>query len=123
MPDADSTKALLVGPQTANAGAILQDTRTFAESFSLLARYGEEFMDENPLVGEPGSFILSKSGDTDRGAASKQPSNVNRPGSIPGKVGTPQVKVDTPGKTPEKGATPSASDDSKIRKKKAKIGN
>lgn len=31
------------------------------ESYSLSVRYGKEYMDDNPLVGEPGSFILSKS--------------------------------------------------------------
>ncbi|KAE8349048.1 mediator of RNA polymerase II transcription subunit 6 [Aspergillus coremiiformis] len=120
MPDTDSTKGHLGGPQLTNAGAVFQDTRTLAESFSLLARYGEEFMDENPLVGEPGSFILSKSGEADRGAASKQPPNMSRPGSVPGRVATPQVRVDSP---VDKGATPSASDDNKARKKKAKMGS
>lgn len=32
-----------------------------AESYTLALRYGNEYMDENPIVGEPGSFILSKS--------------------------------------------------------------
>ncbi len=32
-----------------------------AESYSLSLRYGKEYMDDNPIVGEPGSFILSKS--------------------------------------------------------------
>lgn len=123
MPDTDSAKTPLVGLQMTNAGAVFQDTKSFAESFGLLARYGEEFMDENPLVGEPGSFILSKSGDADRAAVAKQPPNISRPGSVLGRVGTPQVKVDTPGKTAEKGATPSASDENKARKKKAKIGS
>ena len=31
------------------------------EAYSLSVRYGKEYMDDNPLVGEPGSFILSKS--------------------------------------------------------------
>ncbi|KAB8237811.1 Mediator of RNA polymerase II transcription subunit 6 [Aspergillus alliaceus] len=123
MPGTDSTKTPLVGLQMTSVGTVFQDTKSFAESFGLLARYGEEFMDENPLVGEPGSFILSKSGDADRAAAAKQPPNISRPGSVLGRVGTPQDKVDTPGKTAEKGATPSASDENKARKKKAKIGS
>lgn len=41
----------------------LQSLKLLAESFSLSSRYGSEYMDENPLVGEPGSFILSKSRD------------------------------------------------------------
>ncbi|EEP78207.1 conserved hypothetical protein [Uncinocarpus reesii 1704] len=42
-----------------NASA-LQDARNFAETLNLLARYGDEYIDETPLVGEPGSFIFTK---------------------------------------------------------------
>jgi len=35
------------------------DDRAIWESFNLSAQYGSEFMDENPLVGEPGSFVLA----------------------------------------------------------------
>ena len=37
--------------------------RTLAESYNLALRYNGEYMDDNPLVGEPGAFILSKSRD------------------------------------------------------------
>ncbi|MCJ1419098.1 Mediator of RNA polymerase II transcription subunit 6 [Xylographa parallela] len=36
-------------------------TGLLADSFRLSTTYGAEYMDENPLVGEPGSFILQKS--------------------------------------------------------------
>lgn len=66
-------------------------------------------MDENPLVGEPGSFILSRAGDVDRSftsatssaaATTKQvPSAATATGTVnTPKVSTPQVRVDTPGK-------------------------
>lgn len=118
LPDADAAgKASLVGSsQVVGTGSSLQDTRTLAESFNLLRRYGEEFMDEHPLVGEPGSFILSRVNDTDRTSAAKPPAPA-------AKVGTPQVRVDTPGKVSEKGATPSGSEESKMRKKKTKVGS
>ncbi|BCS02372.1 mediator complex subunit MED6 [Aspergillus luchuensis] len=118
LPDADAAgKASLVGSsQVVGTGSNLQDTRTLAESFNLLRRYGEEFMDEHPLVGEPGSFILSRVNDTDRTSAAKPPAPA-------AKVGTPQVRVDTPGKVSEKGATPSGSEENKMRKKKTKVGN
>lgn len=122
MPDTDSTKNSLVGAHTSSAGSALQDTKTLAESFALLSRYGDEFMDENPLVGEPGSFILSKSGDADRLGVSQPSSSISRPSSVPGRAGTPQVKVDTPGKTPDRGAT-GPEESSKLRKKKAKVGS
>lgn len=35
-----------------------------ADSYNLSLRYGNEYMDENPLVGEPGSFRLAKSQDS-----------------------------------------------------------
>ncbi|MCJ1385117.1 Mediator of RNA polymerase II transcription subunit 6 [Xylographa soralifera] len=39
----------------------LRGTSLLADSFLLSTTYGSEYMDENPLVGEPGSFILQKS--------------------------------------------------------------
>lgn len=38
-----------------------QSLSLLIESYGLSVRYGKEYMDDNPLVGEPGSFILSKS--------------------------------------------------------------
>ena len=35
--------------------------KTLAESYNLALRYTGEYMDDNPLIGEPGSFVLSKS--------------------------------------------------------------
>ncbi|KAF9883304.1 hypothetical protein FE257_003762 [Aspergillus nanangensis] len=116
MPDADATKASLSAASTTNTSTVFQDTRTLAESFNLVTQYGDEYMDEKPLVGEPGSFIMSRTGDTDRGASSKQRPGMNRIGSGPASSGTPQVKVDTPGKTPTPGP-----DDIKSRRKKTKV--
>lgn len=38
-----------------------ESLQVLAESYGFALRYGKEYMDENPLVGEPGAFILSKS--------------------------------------------------------------
>ena len=128
VPEADSqTKASMVGPQssTGNVSSTVQDTRTLAESFSLLTRYEDEFMDENPLVGEPGSFILSRSGDADRNPAKQLPPSTIPSGTatnVPTRVGTPQVRVETPGKATGGTSTPVA-DENKLRKKKSKIGS
>ncbi|KAK4990302.1 Mediator of RNA polymerase II transcription subunit 6 [Elasticomyces elasticus] len=35
------------------------DEHALFESFNMMLRYGDEFTDENPLVGEPGKFIFS----------------------------------------------------------------
>ncbi|KAL5334764.1 mediator of RNA polymerase II transcription subunit 6 [Aspergillus crustosus] len=119
MPDADATNKTqsLVGAQ-AGSSYVAQDMIALADSLTLLAQYGDEFMDESPLMGEPGSFILSRAGDTDRSAATKQQQSTSTP--APGRVGTPQAKVDTPGKASDKG---SAAEEPKLRRKKTKSGN
>jgi mediator of RNA polymerase II transcription subunit 6 len=42
------------------AAAEIQSARDLEDALNLLARYGDEYMDEMPLVGEPGAFIFSK---------------------------------------------------------------
>lgn len=37
----------------------LQETNALAESLNLSMRYSSEYMNTNPLVGEPGSFVFS----------------------------------------------------------------
>ncbi|KAJ5338890.1 hypothetical protein N7452_005618 [Penicillium brevicompactum] len=116
LPDSQSSKSLNVAG-TSN----IQDTRTLAESFSLFTRYGEEFMDESPLVGEPGSFILSRNGET-AGKAAPKPTvpAVAAAASgtpLPVRASTPQVRVETPGKT-EKSPPPSGSGDKGKKKKR-----
>ena len=59
----------------------LKSLKLLAESFSLSSRYGSEYMDENPLVGEPGSFILSKSRDTPA-SAQQRPRGIGAPPKI-----------------------------------------
>ncbi|KAL4976138.1 mediator of RNA polymerase II transcription subunit 6 [Aspergillus desertorum] len=116
MLDADATNKTqhFTGLQT-GTGLAVHDMRSLAESFNLVARYGDEFMDESPLMGEPGSFILSRAGDADRGAASKQPQFLST--NVPRRIGTPQAKADTPGKLSDRS---SAAEEPKSRKKKSK---
>ncbi|KAI9788543.1 MAG: Mediator of RNA polymerase II transcription subunit 6 [Candelina submexicana] len=52
-----STKPPLTS--TSTSATDFQEARSLAESLSLTLRYGSEYMDENPLVGEPGAFHLS----------------------------------------------------------------
>lgn len=121
MPDAEAqAKGPLVGGQS-STGTMIQDARTLAESFGLVSRYGDEYMDETPLVGEPGSFILSRSGDTDRTTGTKQAPATGNVAHPPTRTGTPQVRVDTPGKASDKGSTPSSSDETKSKKRKSKV--
>lgn len=117
MPDDATNKTQSFTGSQADASSSVSDMMTLAESFNLLARYGDEFMDETPLVGEPGSFILSRAGDTDRGATSKQQQLPST--AAPGRIGTPQTKADTPGKSSDKGSTV----EEPKRKKKSKPGS
>ncbi|KAK2861301.1 Mediator of RNA polymerase II transcription subunit 6 [Arthroderma sp. PD_2] len=47
-------------PPSKLGSAATQDMRNLSDALNLLSRYGDEYMDEMPLVGEPGSFIISK---------------------------------------------------------------
>lgn len=76
---ASSTKPPLSTKNTSEYDS--QGLKLLAESFSLSSRYGSEYMDENPLVGEPGSFILSKSRDTPAGAQ-QRPRGIGPPPKI-----------------------------------------
>jgi mediator of RNA polymerase II transcription subunit 6 len=62
VPDTASQTVSL--PQAGGAKVISQanDDRAILDSFNLSMQYGSEYMDENPLAGEPGSFVLSSTG-------------------------------------------------------------
>jgi hypothetical protein len=124
MPDTsftstDTQATTKTSPSTTKSS--FKDTRSLAESFSLFSRYGDEFMDENPLVGEPGSFILSRTGgETASKAAPKGPAAATgTPSALPVRASTPQVRVETP-KGSEKGASPPSSGGDKGKRKRSR---
>ncbi|KAJ5092301.1 hypothetical protein NUU61_007171 [Penicillium alfredii] len=137
MPDAPApateTPAGKAGLDVSTTSSSYQDTRSLAEAFSLFTHYGDEFMDDNPLVGEPGSFILSRTGgDQDRsiGAAAKPGSKLapnatagNTPAGAPGRASTPQVRVETPGKVSDKSSSPPSSGENKGKRKKSRVAS
>lgn len=49
------------------------DSRLAEESLAIHLRYGGEYMDENPITGQPGSFHLSSTGRKDKLAAPPPP--------------------------------------------------
>lgn len=118
-PDSQTERS--PGPGGSDESGI-QDMRTLAESFSMFSRYGDEFMDESPLIGEPGSFMLSKNGEPTSKAAPKGPAaavavaaaGVNTP--VPSQPSTPKVRVETPGKSEQN--PPSTGSGDKGKKKK-----
>lgn len=127
MPDAgpassaETQSTSKAGLGISNTSSNYQDTRSLAESFNLFTRYGDEFMDENPLVGEPGSFILSRAGGESGAKAVPKVAPAatvgNTPSGPPGRVSTPQVRVDTPGKASDKSSPPSSGENKGKRKK------
>ncbi|KAJ5921512.1 hypothetical protein N7466_009838 [Penicillium verhagenii] len=127
-PSTSDTQATSrAGLGISNTNSSYHDTRSLAESFSLFTKYGDEFMDETPLVGEPGSFIMSRVGNendraTKNAAAPKSSLGVtaNTPG-VPGRVSTPQVRVDTPGKASDKSNSPPSSGENKAKRKKNRV--
>ena len=104
-----------------------QAARLMAESFALSVRYGNEYMDENPLVGEPGAFILSKSHEQAQTQPPSQPQNRTPKASAPP---TPRPKITVPptsakkaGKGGEKSpTTPGAKDKAAKRRKSKALG-
>nr|KMM63785.1 hypothetical protein CPAG_00139 [Coccidioides posadasii RMSCC 3488] len=115
---------------TLNASA-LQDARDFAETLNLLARYGNEYIDETPLAGEPGSFIFTKASASaaeqlsvaGAGAqASRQ--NIRSGATTPVPFGAGRPASVQPDSTKGKAADrPPAATKDKGKKRKSKIGS
>lgn len=55
------------------------DLHLLAQSFQLSAMYGSEYMDENPLHGEPGSFVFASSTDHLRAVQQAQQAKAKPP--------------------------------------------
>ena len=72
-----------------------QSLQMLIDSYNLSLRYANEYMDENPLVGEPGSFRLTKSHDSTL-TSSMSTNKSSQPLSVP---------APTPVPTPDKGAS------------------
>lgn len=130
MPEVTRAEAHKAGLEVSTTSSSYQDTRSLAEAFNLFTQYGDEFMDETPLVGEPGSFILSRAGgESERApgkaskAASKLTTAVNTPSGPTGRVSTPQVRVETPGKASDKSSSPPSSGENKGKRRKSKVGS
>jgi mediator of RNA polymerase II transcription subunit 6 len=98
--------------------------QTLAESYSLSLRYNNEYMDENPLVGEPGSFIMTKTREPAPQSALKiQTSITTKPAEAPE---TKSITPFAPGKKVSKGAEKSpittGTKDKKARRKSKAAG-
>lgn len=94
-----SSKGLSSSQSKSDAG--YQGAQMLADSYRLSIRYANEYMDENPIVGEPGSFRLTKSHDstitssmtTNKSSQSSQPSQSLK---VPTQSSAPTPAKDTP---------------------------
>ena len=104
-PDAqDVAGTRPIAPKLAGESS-LQDTRMLAESWDLSIRYGNDYMDENPIVGEPGNFKLAKTKNLAL-AMAKVPAAPQPFKAPPKKASAPPIKTDLPADKDKK-ATPS----------------
>ncbi len=88
MPDNGTTA--LTQPTNANPdhdSTEYEDTQMFLDALNLSRRYGKEYMDDAPLVGEPGHFRTSKV--RDAAAPPKETPDNDRPISVPPKENSP----------------------------------
>ncbi|OAX80443.1 hypothetical protein ACJ72_05224 [Emergomyces africanus] len=69
------TSASTSTPPLTSSSTTMRDSRSLVEAFNLLARYGDEFMDDAPLLGEPGSFIIGKTSSEPLVVGTRQPTN------------------------------------------------
>ncbi|KAL8817417.1 MAG: hypothetical protein Q9223_003750 [Gallowayella weberi] len=102
-----------------------QSPQLLQASFELWLRYGQEYMDENPLVGEPGSFIITKSRDNQQLSQQPKPKPIS---ASPTKPSTPQIKTDVPKQAEkdtvgaEKSPTSAVAKEKKARRKSRPAG-
>ncbi|CAD6501703.1 BgTH12-01953 [Blumeria graminis f. sp. triticale] len=60
-------------------------TRLLEESINTYLKYGDEYMDENPITGEPGAFHLTSTGRAEKSAAAfttKGPLQITKPAPL-----------------------------------------
>ncbi|KAL8666113.1 MAG: hypothetical protein Q9168_007550 [Polycauliona sp. 1 TL-2023] len=68
-----------------------RSTQLLQASLELSMRYGHEYMDDNPLVGEPGAFLITKVRDSQQSSQQLKPKPVSVSVTKPS---TPQIKTD-----------------------------
>ncbi|KAH6684573.1 mediator of RNA polymeras-like protein II transcription subunit 6 [Halenospora varia] len=101
--------------------------RLLEETLNITLKYGEEYMDENPITGEPGAFHLSTTGRTEKDKNKLMVPALSKPGTgTSSKAPTPApppLKTDLePAKKSKGEKTPTKSPGSaKIKRKKSKV--
>lgn len=109
MPENQSAAMAQGVKQTSNQSSTdYEDTQMFLDAMNLSRRFGKEYMDDAPLVGEPGSFRISKS--RDAAPPPKETAGNDRQPSVPVKEKTaapsppPPIQTDVPQVSSKKSA-------------------
>ncbi|TVY91584.1 Mediator of RNA polymerase II transcription subunit [Lachnellula willkommii] len=84
LPDSLTSKKALL-PSTNNSTFL--SSRLLEESLNITLKYGEEYMDENPITGEPGAFHLTTTGRVEKDKLAVPV--VSKGGGLGSKTGTP----------------------------------
>ena len=131
-PDAQETTSTKTSARSKVIDNDVQSSQLLATSFDLFLRYGNEYMDENPIVGEPGAFKLSKARDSGLAASTAATQPVSQPfkaSTIAKKVPPLELKTDIPPEKERKGSgsaksptTPGAAKRKKERRKSRAAG-
>lgn len=111
--------------RTTSAQGTLNDDQELYASFMQTIQHGDEYMDENPLVGEPGSFVFSQTQDSVRTRQAKEKAEAearkltSRTNSNAQSPRPPPIKTEG---LPRKGtkATSPLSATAKLRRRKSK---
>lgn len=94
-PMPDSVPRAVKVPTASSTTESIQETRALAESFNMTLRYMDEYIDENPLLGEPGSFILSSAhGSSSQTKTASQPKSTTPAKSADSEMTEPQTDGD-----------------------------
>ncbi|KAJ4369966.1 Mediator of RNA polymerase II transcription subunit 6 [Neocucurbitaria cava] len=109
-PDAAASQSQGAGPaaQAADPAASSEDfsDALFMQSLSLTNAYGDEFMDENPLKGEPGAFVFENTR-TAVDARNKAQEQANQASSQPvSSANLPKLDTQVPSVAPSAAGTP-----------------
>jgi mediator of RNA polymerase II transcription subunit 6 len=120
LPDSVQGPKKVGGPATSSA---YNSDRLLEETLNITLKYGDEYMDENPITGAPGAFNLSSTG---RKEISRFAIPVTKPLQMPGKVSTaatPTLKTDiAPEKKGNKTDKSPRTPGGKLKRKKSKVG-
>lgn len=101
--DSVTTKTSLSSKFSVNTD--YQGIRILADSWDLSLRYGNEYMDENPIIGEPGSFRLSQARDSTITSSMSSTNSVSQPFRATANKAPLQVKTDMTPEPTKKGST------------------